>query len=69
MLFAWMIFAIKFHPMEKIINNAVLIERSTAREYLYYGNLVLILLVIFNGLYLIEFIYTKIILKIMKFLK
>ena len=44
-----------------------MIEESTANEYLDYGTIVIIILVIFNGLYLIEFIYTKIILSIFEF--
>ena len=50
------------------MSKAVVIEESTAREYLNYGTVVLILLAIFNGLYLIEFFYAKIILNIFEFI-
>jgi len=46
-----------------------MIEESTANEYLDYGTVAIITLAVFNGLYLIEFIYTKIILSIFEFLK
>ena len=49
--------------------KAVVIEESTAKEYLDYGTVVIIILAVFNVLYLIEFIYTKIILSIFEFLQ
>jgi len=69
MVCIWMIFSLKFIPMYKNMNKTGVIEESTAREYLSYGNVVLILLAIINGLYLIEFFYTKIILRIFEFVK
>ena len=69
MLSVWMIIIIKFIPMWKTMSKAVVIEESTAREFLNYGNIVLILLAVFNGLYLIEFIYAKIFFNIFTFIK
>ena len=46
-----------------------MIEESTANEYLDYGTAAIIILAGFNGLYLFEFIYTKVILIIFEFLQ
>lgn len=61
MLSVWMLFGIKLIPMWKILSKAVAIEESTAKEFIDYGYFALILLAIFNALYLIEFISIKII--------
>jgi len=56
-LTVWMIFMIKFIPLSREINKEVAISESVVIEYLGYGNAALILLAVFNGLYLIEFLW------------
>lgn len=47
MLSVWMIYGLKFIPMDSLMSKAVVIEESTAREFIDYGTGALIILAVF----------------------
>ena len=61
---AWLIYLIKFIPFQKNFEKSTAISNKDITEFLFDGILVLAILSIFNILFLLDFFWEQIILKI-----
>jgi len=68
LFFSWMIFLCKLVPFQKLIKESTVIASSQVSEFLTYGTILIYTLIGYNILYLILFLWDKVILKIIAYL-
>ena len=66
---SWLIFLFKFIPFQKYFQKETIIPSSEVASFINYGSGVLVILVIFNMLYLCDFLWVQIACKVIDFIK
>jgi len=54
---SWLIFLLKFVPFQNVLQKETLISSDEVATFISYGNILLLILLLFNILYLGEFLY------------
>ena len=66
---SWLIFLFKFIPFQKYFQKETIIASEEVDSFINYGSCVLVILVIFNMLYLCDFLWVQVACKLIAFVK
>lgn len=63
----WVIFLLKFVPFQSTLKKSTVLPEADVKSFLQYGTAVIIILLLFNSLYLCEFVWVQVVCRIMDF--
>lgn len=66
---SWLIFLFKFVPFQRFFQKETLIPEDEVASFISYGNTVLLILVVFNVIYLCDFLWVQVVSKAIDFIK
>lgn len=60
----WLIFLLSIVPFQSVMKQSTVLSETEVQSFLKYGTAVIIILLVFNGLYLCEFFWVQVVCKV-----